>query len=147
MSILYVRQGNIFCSPCQTIINTVNCYGVMGTGIALQVKERYPEVFESYKLICDQRRFKPGNTQLVKIHNSRWILNFATKDHWFHPSKIEWIEKGLYEFCLKYEQRGITSAAFIPLGCKNGQLSWAKVQPLMERYLSELPIPIEIYAQ
>ena len=147
MPILYIRQGNIFNTETQTIVNTVNCYGVMGAGLALQVKERYPECLQSYEYLCYKHLFKPGNTQLVRVSSERWILNFATKDHWTHPSKIEWIERGLYEFVAKYKQRGITSAAFSPLGCGNGKLSWARVQPLMEQYLTPLPITVEIYAQ
>lgn len=139
-------KGNIFNTKCQSIVNTVNCIGVMGKGIAQVYKLRYPEMYIEYKEHCQQKLIKPGVLWLYnKKENAPWILNFPTKVHWKFPSKIDWIENGLKKFVDTFEQKGITSIAFPLLGTHNGGLDTKQVKDLMNEYLSKCNIDIEIY--
>jgi O-acetyl-ADP-ribose deacetylase (regulator of RNase III) len=139
------KQGDLFNSNAQTIVNTVNCVGVMGKGIALTLKKKYPDMFKKYKDICDKKLLTPGKLYLYK-KETPWILNFPTKDHWRNSSKIEYIEEGLIKFINTYKEKGITSIAFPLLGCANGGLNWDfQVKPIMEQYLSNLDITVEIW--
>lgn len=137
-------EGNIFNSPAQVIVNTVNTVGVMGKGIALEFKNRYPQMFEKYKTACEKHMLTIGKLMLVSAPDHMLLL-FPTKENWRYPSKLSYIEQGLKCFCDNYAQRGITSVAFPKLGCGNGELDWNEVRPLMERYLKDLPIDIYIY--
>lgn len=139
-------KGNIFNSKSQVIVNTVNCVGVMGKGVALVFKLRYPNMFEKYKEYCKSRQIGIGKLWLYKGEASApWVLNFPTKFHWKYPSKIEYIEKGLQKFLDSYMEKGITSIAFPLLGTHNGGLDKKEVLSLMETYLGKCDIPIEIY--
>lgn len=145
MAVKYIK-GNIFNTKCQTIVNTVNCVGVMGKGIALVHKLRYPLMYEEYKEHCTNKLIKTGSLWLYKKQeNAPWILNFPTKFHWKYPSKIEWIEQGLNKFVETYEKKGITSIAFPLLGTHNGGLDTNQVIKLMDKYLVNCNIEIEIY--
>lgn len=146
MSNIQVFKGNIFNSKAQTIVNTVNCVGVMGKGIALVFKLRYPMMFDEYVQLCKKHLIVPGKLWIYKGEpDAPWVLNFPTKFHWKYPSKIEYIEKGLVKFVDTYEEKGITSIAFPLLGTHNGGLDKESVLSLMERYLNKCNIPIEIY--
>jgi O-acetyl-ADP-ribose deacetylase (regulator of RNase III) len=139
-------HGNIFNTKCQTIVNTVNCVGVMGKGIALVHKLRYPKMYEEYKMHCENKLIKTGSLWLyTKELNAPWILSFPTKFHWKYPSKIEWIEQGLKKFVETYENKGIKSIAFPLLGTHNGGLETSQVKGLMDDYLRRCYIDIEIY--
>lgn len=145
MSVKYIH-GNIFNSKCQTVVNTVNCVGVMGKGIAQVYKLRYPLMFEEYKEHCKNKLIKPGVLWLFnKQQNAPWILNFPTKFHWKYPSKIEWVEAGLEKFVETYEKKGIKSIAFPLLGTHNGGLDTQEVKSLMNKHLKNCSIDIEIY--
>jgi O-acetyl-ADP-ribose deacetylase (regulator of RNase III) len=133
----------VFDVPVQTIVNTVNCDGFMGKGLALEVKRRFPRVFAKYQTLCKNRGLKIGKLQLVKGRD-QWVLNFPTKNHWRAKSKITLIEAGLKNFKATYKRRGITSIAFPPLGCGSGGLRWDEVQPVMHKYLEKLS-DIEVY--
>lgn len=137
-------EGNIFDSPAQVIVNTVNTVGVMGKGLALSFKKRYPDMFESYKKVCEKHQLTIGKLMLYK-EADHWILLFPTKENWRKPSKLEYIEKGLMKFVNTYAEKHITSIAFPKLGCGNGELDWNLVRPLMEKYLKPLPIDVYIY--
>lgn len=137
-------EGDIFKSPAQVIVNTVNTVGVMGKGIALEFKKRYPDMFQAYRDICDRRKLKTGSLMLY-YEPDHWVLLFPTKENWRNPSRMEYIEAGLAKFCRTYAEKGITSVAFPKLGCGNGELNWSEVQPVMEKYLKDLPIDIYIY--
>src|SRR5437588_12069599 len=104
-------KGNLFNSTAQTLVNTVNCVGVMGKGIALEFRLRFPEMFETYRKVCEDRKLRPG--QILPYRKAHpWILNFAVKDDWKHPSRLEWVEACLERFAANYRQLGITSVAF-----------------------------------
>ena len=145
MAIKHIK-GNIFNTKCQTIVNTVNCVGVMGKGIALVHKLRYPKMYEEYKDHCKNNLIKTGSLWLyTKQENAPWILSFPTKQHWKYPSKIEWIEQGLQKFVDTYQKKGIKSIAFPLLGTHNGGLDTLQVKQLMDFYLSKCDCEIEIY--
>ena len=137
-------EGDLFCSPAQVLVNTVNTVGVMGKGIALEFKKKYPKMFSQYKEQCDKHRMVIGRLMLWYAPDY-WILQFPTKEHWRSPSKLEYIEKGLMTFVRKYANYNISSIAFPKLGCGNGELDWNDVKPLMEKYLKDLPIEVFIY--
>lgn len=141
-----VIKGNIFNTKTQTIVNTVNCVGVMGRGIALVYRLRYPKMFDLFSEYCKSNLISIGKLWLYKGEpNSPWVLNFPTKINWKYPSKIEYIEKGLQKFVDTYKVKGITSIAFPMLGTSNGGLDKDVVLPLMKRYLAQCDIPVEIY--
>ena len=142
---IVIKQGDILGSNAQTLINTVNCQGVMGKGIALAFKKRYPEMFAEYKKRCRKGDVQVGKPYLYKIDARRWIVNFPTKDHWQNKSRIEYIRDGLRYLAEKITEWGITSLAVPPLGCGNGGLNWNEVYPLIEQYLRPLPIALEVY--
>jgi O-acetyl-ADP-ribose deacetylase (regulator of RNase III) len=141
---IQIIKGNIFDSKCQTIVNTINCVGVMGKGLALEFKKRYPDMFLRYREYCSLNLMCIGKLWLYKS-NDYWILNFPTKMTWKLPSRYEYIELGLQKFVDTYKERGITSIAFPMLGCSNGKLDEDKVLHIMYNYLSKCDIPIEIY--
>lgn len=136
--------GDIFSSPAQVIVNTVNTMGVMGKGLALSFKKKYPDMFKAYQIACDKKQLMIGKLLLFYAPD-HWILLFPTKENWRYPSKIEYLEKGLQKFVNTYAQKNITSIAFPRLGCGNGELNWDDVKPIMEKYLKNLPIDVFIY--
>lgn len=140
-----VKKGNIFNSKSQTLVNTVNCVGVMGKGIALGFKERYPEMFEDYVARCKLGEVQLGRPYLYKGKTIPWIVNFPTKDHWRSVSKLDDIVKGLRYIRSHYKKWGIKSLAVPPLGSGLGQLNWDIVGPTLYKYLSALDIPVEFY--
>ncbi|MDY0151078.1 MAG: macro domain-containing protein [Candidatus Cloacimonas sp.] len=141
-----VNIGDILSSTMQTKVNTVNCVGVMGKGIAKLFKQKYPEMYDDYVDRCKTGEVEEGFPYLYEDIFGNKILNFPTKDHWKGLSKLESIIKGLDIFVLKYKEWRIQSIAFPPLGCGNGGLSWQQVGPVMYQKLSAIDIPIEIYA-
>ncbi|MBI4556712.1 MAG: macro domain-containing protein [Candidatus Hydrogenedentes bacterium] len=141
-----VLLGDLLHSKAQTLVNTVNCVGVMGKGIALEFKKRFPDMFEDYARRCERGEVRPGVPYLYRSVFPPQIVNFPTKDHWKSVSRIEDIERGLQVLVDRVRQWEIASIAVPPLGCGNGQLEWRDVGPLMYRYLSTMNIPVELYA-
>ena len=138
---------DLFASPAQTLVNTVNTVGVMGKGIAKDFKTIYPEMFSRYQELCEKGQFQIGQLWPYRTPH-KLVLNFPTKKHWRSPSRPEYIEAGLKTFAEKYHLYGVTSISFPLLGCGNGELDWeSQVQPLMEQYLGKLPIDIYIHLQ
>ena len=136
--------GNLFESQAQTLINTVNCVGIMGKGIALAFRQCYPEMYEEYRIQCEQGEIRPG---IVTLHTRTrpWILNFPTKRHWKNRSRLGDIELGLQAVAANYETLGIKSLGVPALGCGHGGLYWPDVRALIEKYLSKLDIDVEVY--
>ncbi len=132
------KKGNIFNSSAQVITNTINIVGVMGAGLALEYKNRYPQMFADYKKRCQLGEIKPGQPYLWEDEHSQ-ILNFPTKRHWKDSSRIEDIEDGLQYLANNYQQLEIQSLALPPLGCGLGGLEWEIVRPLIEKYLGHIP--------
>lgn len=141
--IIYTNRDLFECKA-QTLVNPVNTVGVMGKGLALAFKNRYPGMFQEYKSQCDRGELSIGSLHLYKS-SDYWILNFPTKKHWRNKSQSAFIEVGLKAFIENYPSMSITSIAFPKLGCGYGGLDWENdVQPMMKQYLSDLPIRIEI---
>lgn len=139
------KKGNIFNSKAMAIVNTVNCVGAMGKGIALDFKLRYPAMFKEYQKICFSKMLHPGQI-LPYTKTNPIILNFAIKDDWKDPSRIEWIEETLVKFVDNYKKMGITSIAFPWMGAMNGGLPLNDIKHIMRQYLSNLDdIEVEVY--
>ena len=142
-----VLIGNLFDSTCSAYVNTVNCVGVMGKGVAKEFKLRYPEMYQDYVLRCKNGQLKPGLPyEYYDFLSGKIIINFPTKDHWRSPSRLSYIIDGLNWIKQNYSSLGLNSIAFPPLGCGNGGLDWRDVGPLMYNMLHDIPIDIEIYA-
>lgn len=142
------HKGNIFDAQVEAYVNTVNTVGVMGKGVALECKTRYPEVFQIYKTECNNKRFNIGDILTVRAYkdnNPIFILNFPTKQHWKNPSKLEWISMTLPNLKKTIERYTIKSIAIPPLGCGNGGLDWNMVKPLIINTLQDLDTDIRIY--
>lgn len=139
-----ILTGNIFTTKCTTIVNAVNCVGVMGAGIAYECRLRYPEMYERYQTLCRNNLLQIGTLWIYKTSNKN-ILNFPTKRDWKQPSKIEYLEKGLQKFVDTYKERKITSIAFPLLGASHGGLTQAQSLSTMKKYLSQCEIEIEIW--
>ena len=140
-----VLIGDLFESKAQTLVNTVNCVGVMGKGVAEQFKKRFPAMFDDYVGRCKRKEVRIGEPYLYRTADVQ-ILNFPTKDHWRSPSRLKDIERGLDYFVDHAVAWGISSVAMPPLGCGNGGLEWSEVGPLIYRKLHGLPIDVELYA-
>jgi len=138
--------GNIFKSKAQTIVNTVNCVGIMGKGIALEFKKNFPDMFKDYLTRCKLGEIQLGRPYLFKRLVPPWILLFPTKKDWRSVSRLSDIEAGLQYLVSKYKEWGITSISFPPLGCGLGELEWSVVGPTLYRNLEKLEIPVELYA-
>jgi O-acetyl-ADP-ribose deacetylase (regulator of RNase III) len=138
------KIGDMFAEPVEALVNTVNCVGVMGKGVALEFKNRWPANFRAYKSLCDAKDLKPGEMfvfdtkELFISEGPRYLINFPTKSHWRSKSKMEYIEDGLDALVEAIREHGITSIAIPPLGCGNGGLDWADVRPVIETKLSVL---------
>jgi O-acetyl-ADP-ribose deacetylase (regulator of RNase III)/uncharacterized protein YwgA len=138
--------GDIFESRAQTLVNTVNCVGVMGKGVAEQFKQRFPDMFEDYKNRTDRKAVRLGEPYLYRTSSDIQIVNFPTKDHWRSPSRLTDIERGLDYLAAHAAEWRVSSIALPPLGCGNGGLEWSEVGPLIYRKLHHLPIDIEVFA-
>lgn len=141
-----VKTGDLLESQAQTLVNTVNCVGVMGKGIALEFRERYPEMFKDYAERCARGEVKLGEPYLVRQLFGPWILNFPTKEHWRSVSRIEDIVAGLDYLENHYAEWGIVSIAMPPLGCGNGKLEWSEVGPILYQRLQRMSVPAELFA-
>jgi O-acetyl-ADP-ribose deacetylase (regulator of RNase III) len=139
-----VKKGNIFATDAQTIVNTVNCVGVMGAGIAYEFRLRFPAMYERYVELCKAKQINIGSLWIYKTEE-KWVLNFPTKFDWKYESKVEYLEKGLQKFVATYKDKGITSIAFPLLGASNGGIPESTSLEIMQRYLSQCEIDIQIY--
>lgn len=132
---LEFKTGNLFSEEAEALVNTVNCVGVMGRGIAYQFKVNYPGNFKAYKKACDQGLVQPGR---MFVHNTgqlngpKFIINFPTKRHWRGKSRVQDIEAGLESLAREIEERDIQSIAIPPLGSGLGGLDWHEVRNLLE---------------
>ena len=136
MANIELRIGDIFKADADAIVNTVNCVGIMGRGIALQFKNAYPANFKAYKVACDAEQVQPGRMFVFETgkFTPRFIINFPTKRHWKGKSRIEDIESGLIALGEEIASRGIKSVAIPPLGAGLGGLDWDDVLPRSKRH-------------
>ncbi|HBI36004.1 MAG: Appr-1-p processing protein [Spirochaetes bacterium GWF1_31_7] len=136
------KTGDLLLDDAQALVNTVNCVGVMGRGIALQFKKRFPDNFKFYEKACKQEAVIPGNMFVYEtgnVTNPRIIINFPTKRHWRGASRLEDIEAGLENLADVIKKYNIKSIALPSLGCGLGGLDWNIVKPIIENYLSNIP--------
>lgn len=144
-----IKKGNIFTSQCKTIVNTVNCVGVMGAGIAFEFKLRYPAMFDKYASLCERRLLKIGQLWLYQAEEGHYqfdnVLSFPTKNNWKDPSTLQYLELGLKKFIDTYKEKGITSIAFPILGAGKGGIEAEVSLLLMKSYLNQCDIDIEIW--
>ena len=135
------KTGDIFTEEVEAIVNTVNCVGVMGRGIALQFKKRYPENFKAYETACKQKKVVPGKMFVYETGSliaPKYIINFPTKRHWRGASRMEDIEAGLEDLAEVITKLNIKSIAIPPLGAGLGGLDWNDVRARIENMLSNL---------
>ena len=148
---LKFTSGNMFDIPADIRINTVNCVGVMGIGVALEFKKRFPKMFKAYKRECENKNIKPGKPHVWRDcygFGHITIINFPTKIHWRNLSKYRYIEKGLIwlaKFLKDYEDYGEVKVTLPALGCGHGGLDWNKVKLLIKKYLGELEVIIYVF--
>ncbi len=137
-----LTRGNLLETEVEALVNTVNCVGAMGKGIALQFKQAFPDNFKAYQTACRAGDVAPGrmfvhaNGNLV---NPRYIINFPTKRHWRGQSRLEDIHSGLKALIAEVQRLGIRSIAVPPLGCGLGGLDWRVVRPMIEQAFAALP--------
>ena len=137
-----LSQGNLLMAPADALVNTVNCMGFMGKGIALQFKQAFPANFKTYAAACAAGQMVPGR---MLIHdngglvNPRWIINFPTKRHWRGNSRLEDVVAGLTALVAEVQRLGIQTIAVPPLGCGLGGLDWQVVRPMIEQAFDALP--------
>ncbi len=142
-------SGDILKADTEALVNTVNCVGVMGRGIAFQFKNAFPDNFEAYKVACERGEVLPGH---VFVHETgslippRYIINFPTKRHWRGKSRIEDIQTGLSALVDAIVAREIGSVAIPPLGSGLGGLDWSEVRPLIEKAMAVLPyVEVQVF--
>lgn len=146
---IHYRTGNLLDSNTEALVNTVNTVGVMGKGIALQFKNRFPFNFKQYAVACKNKELKIGQLFITEeetlLTGKKIIINFPTKTHWRLPSEYQYIEAGLQELVKVIKERNIRSISIPPLGAGHGGLNWNKVKLLLEDYLSDIDCDIYIY--
>lgn len=149
---LHFIHGDIFESPARVLVNPVNCVGVMGAGLALQFKKRFPVEFTTYKSICRDNKLKPGGCVFLTNQNvpvgQKLVLAVATKGHWKNSTELEYVEKILHDIQLvsRRTPERIQSIAIPMIGCGCGGLDWnTQVRPLVVKYLSSEDIKVDIY--
>ena len=134
--------GDILAADAEALVNTVNCVGIMGRGIALQFRKAFPNNFKAYEAACRRQQLHPGKMFVFEtgsLTNPRYIINFPTKRHWKGKSRLVDIESGLTDLVVEMRRLGIRSIAIPPLGCGQGGLDWAEVRPRIEQALKAVP--------
>ena len=136
------KTGDILAEEVEAVVNTVNCVGIMGRGIALQFKNRFPDNFKAYEAACKRQVVQPGKMfvfETGELTYPRYIINFPTKRHWRGKSRVADIEAGLAALTDELRERGIRSIAVPPLGCGLGGLDWTHIRPLIDKALKPIP--------
>jgi O-acetyl-ADP-ribose deacetylase (regulator of RNase III) len=146
---IQLTTGNLLESQAEALVNTVNCVGVMGKGIALQFKQAFPQNYAFYRTACEHGQVQLGQVLVYdtgQMINPRYIINFPTKHHWKENSRIENIESGLKALVAEVTQRNIKSIAIPPLGAGSGGLGWAEVRHLIEQAFAPLTrVEVQLY--
>jgi O-acetyl-ADP-ribose deacetylase (regulator of RNase III) len=141
-TMIELTQGNILKADAEALVNTVNCVGFMGKGIALQFKKAYPENFDAYDKACAAGEVQPGRMFIFNLHsmlNPKYVINFPTKRDWRQKSRYEDVESGLKALVADVQRLRISSIAVPPLGCGLGGLNWRKVRPMIEKAFAQSP--------
>lgn len=141
MATIEYKTGNILSTDVEALVNTVNCVGVMGRGVALVFKEAFPDNYKAYRVACERKEVQPGRMFVFETHymaNPKYIINFPTKRHWHGKSRIEDIDAGLSALAKEIKLRNIRSISIPPLGSGLGGLDWQDVRPRIEQMLKSL---------
>lgn len=131
-----IAQGDLFAADVQALVNAVNCRGVMGAGLALQFKHRFPAYFEDYRRACAEGRVTPGAVHVFRLPDAHWILSVPTKRHWRSRSRLQDVRSGVTALVAAIDAHGIESIAIPALGCGLGGLDWEVVRPIIEAALA-----------
>jgi O-acetyl-ADP-ribose deacetylase (regulator of RNase III) len=144
-----IKSGDLLKEDTEAIVNTVNCVGVMGKGIALQFKQRWPQNYKAYAAACRRHEIKLGKMFIYDLGEwacPRFLINFPTKKHWRGDSKLEYINSGLHDLVAQVERLGIKSLALPPLGCGNGGLDWSIVKrSVFEAFRNNPDIQVDLF--
>jgi len=146
MAIIY-KQGNIFREEVMALVNPVNTVGVMGKGLALQFKKRYPHNFQLYREAYKANQLEVGKmlvTEIEGLENPKYIVNFPTKEHWRSKSKMSYIEEGIEDLVTIIVAYEISSIALPALGCGWGGLDWKEVKLLIEEKLERIAEKVDV---
>lgn len=138
-------KGSMFDYSVDARVNTVNCVGVMGAGIALAFKNKYPSMFLDYRRACRDKKVKPGLLHIWKDTTGDYVINFPTKRHWKESSRYEDIISGLIALRQHVIDNNLRSLALPALGCGHGGLDWQKVYTLIDKYLGDLTAEIYVF--
>jgi O-acetyl-ADP-ribose deacetylase (regulator of RNase III) len=137
-----LTSGNLLEANAEALVNTVNCVGVMGKGIALQFKQAFPDNYTYYAKFCETGQMQPGRVLVYKtgsMFNPKYIINFPTKRHWKGKSKMADIDAGLVDLISQIRLLGIRTIAIPPLGAGLGGLNWSEVKARIESAFADLP--------
>jgi len=144
-----IKNTDLLKEKTDVIVNTVNCVGVMGKGIAFQFKQKWPDNFKAYQKACKKNLVRPGKIFIYEfdpcLESPRYIVNFPTKDHWKEKSKLSYIEEGLKDLIRFIQTHSIKSISVPPLGCGNGGLNWQEVLSLIKQHFEILEDHIDVY--
>ncbi|MCD6283217.1 macro domain-containing protein [bacterium] len=155
MPALIVDGKNMFRSKSDALVCPANSVGVMGKGIALEFKKRFPEIVRPYVRACKLGVLKPGHIMMVRIdvqpnlfeHRRPSVVIFTTKDHWEDPSRLEWIESGLADLRSHCREWDLRTISMPQIGCGLGGLSWDDVQPLVHKYFDDAKVTLKVYTR
>ncbi len=142
------RTGDLFSADAEALVNTVNCVGVMGKGIALQFKKRFPDNFKDYSEACKRKEVQPGHMFVFETRrpdgNPKYIINFPTKRHWRARSRLDDVKAGLADLADQIRRWKIRSIAMPALGCGHGGLEWEEVRSQIEKEFGDLSADVQI---
>lgn len=136
--IISIKYGSIFDSECQGLVNTVNCVGRMGAGLALKFKYRFPEIEQPYIDLCAKGELHPGSVLTIKTYSGKYVINFPTKTHYANKSKLQYITDGMIALKKSALEHDIKSIAIPALGCDLGRLDWRDVEPIIRDLLIDV---------
>lgn len=143
--IVIEEEGDILLSQAQSLVCPVNTTGAMGKGLAKAFKDAYPSLYPAYLHACKTSHFVREGLFVHTVRDGRKIVCLPTKRHWRYPSKIQWIDQGLYVLATSIERLGIASLAVPAIGCGEGKLEWKHVRPLIVQYLDPIETPVALY--
>jgi O-acetyl-ADP-ribose deacetylase (regulator of RNase III) len=146
--VISYHQGDLLNADVDALVNAVNTVGVMGKGIALAFKTRFPANFQAYAVACQRGEVLTGRmfvTETQALLGPRWIVNFPTKQHWRDPSRLEWVQTGLQDLRRFLLAQGVQSVALPALGAGLGGLTWPAVRAEIATALADLPVDVRVY--
>lgn len=153
VTITEIKNCDLLRDNAEALVNTVNCVGVMGKGLALSFKRRFPEMFQQYRMASHNNEVRIGRVHLWRnpAGRPRLVLNFPTKMHWRDPSQLEWVAAGLFDLARVIRAEQLKSIAIPPLGCGLGGLQWPTVRRLindvLQQELFDLDVDVRLYGQ